>query len=162
MMRLQSDLVELLLKACLGQLDGVKLEWAPTPSLLVVLASRGYPGSYSEGSMIRNLEEAELLNPGVKIFHAGTDFDASENVVATGGRVLGVTAIGPDIASAQTKAYQAVDALNWPEGFCRRDIGWRAVARIRESSKPETILGHAVSSSAVPAASNYVRFPSHR
>lgn len=132
MMRLQSDLVQVLLAACNGVLQGFQLNWSKEPALVVVLASNGYPGSYRNGSMIGNLEAAENSAPGVKIFHAGTALDPQGHIVAAGGRVLGVTAMGKDIAEAQRKAYQAVDEIDWFEGFCRRDIGWRAVARLQE------------------------------
>uniref|UniRef100_A0A0C9RHH8 phosphoribosylamine--glycine ligase n=1 Tax=Wollemia nobilis TaxID=56998 RepID=A0A0C9RHH8_9CONI len=129
MVRLESDLVQILLAACKGQLNGVTLNWSEESALVVVLASKGYPGNYTKGTIIKNLQDAEIAAPKVKIFHAGTALDLHGNKVAVGGRVLGVTAMGSDIAEAQERAYQAVDAINWPEGFCRRDIGWRAISR---------------------------------
>lgn len=132
MMRLQSDLVQVLLSACKGTLQGVQLDWAPEPALVVVMASNGYPGKYATGTRIQNLDVAEVVAPGVKIFHAGTTVNSENDLVAAGGRVLGVTAMGKDIAEAQGKAYSAVDQIDWPEGFCRRDIGWRAIARLQE------------------------------
>lgn len=132
MMRLQSDLVQVLLSACKGGLQGVQLDWAPEPALVVVMASNGYPGKYATGTRIQNLDAAEVVAPGVKIFHAGTTMNSDNHLVAAGGRVLGVTAVGKDIAEAQGKAYSAVDQVDWPEGFCRRDIGWRAVSRLQE------------------------------
>lgn len=95
--------------------------------MVVVMASEGYPGPYKKGTIIRNLEEAELLSRKVKIFHAGTDMDSHGNFVSSGGRVLGVTAKGRDIEEARARAYNAVEAIDWPEGFFRRDIGWRAL-----------------------------------
>lgn len=135
MMRLQSDLVQVLLSACHGGLQGVQLEWAEEPALVVVMAANGYPGKHVSGTRINNLDVAEVVAPGVKIFHAGTTMNAENDLVAAGGRVLGVTAVGKDIAEAQGKAYSAVDQIDWPEGFCRRDIGWRAVSRLQEARR---------------------------
>ena len=92
----------------------------------MVLAANGYPGAYDKGTEIRGLDDA--AKTGATVFHAGTAADG-DRVLATGGRVLNVTAGGADITSAQANAYTAVDAIDWPDGFCRRDIGWRAVAR---------------------------------
>lgn len=133
--RFQSDLASALLAACKGELGGLSFSWSDEAALVVVLASRGYPGQYKKGTVIKNLDEAETVAPRLKIFHAGTDLDSHGNVVASGGRVLGVVALGKDIAQAQEKAYLAVDEVNWPDGFCRRDIGWRAVARLQDSNK---------------------------
>eukprot|EP01018_Ginkgo_biloba_P030304 Gb_38440 [translate_table: standard] len=130
MVRLESDLVQVLLAACKGQLRGITLNWSKESALVVVLASEGYPGNFKKGTIIKNLEEAELAAPKVKIFHAGTALNSEGNMVAVGGRVLGVTAMGRDIAQAQERAYQVVDEIIWPEGFCRRDIGWRAIFRL--------------------------------
>ncbi|KAL3689356.1 hypothetical protein R1sor_015665 [Riccia sorocarpa] len=132
MMRLQSDLVQLLLAACKGQLKGVELKWSDEAALVVVMASNGYPGSYQKGTLISNLEAAEQHGSKVKLFHAGTALDAEQNIVAVGGRVLGVTATGKDIIEAQRQAYEVADQIRWKEGFYRRDIGWRAVERHRE------------------------------
>src|SRR5579859_878358 len=126
MARLDSDIVELLLAACDGKLAGHKLEWKPEPAMVVVMAAAGYPGSYKKGGVIGGLDAANEVS-GVKVLHAGTGFDASGNVVATGGRVLGVTAAAPTLAEARERAYKAVDLLEWEDGFCRRDIGWRAL-----------------------------------
>lgn len=125
MARLKSDLVEVLEAATDGHLDDLDLQWRNQAALTVVMAAQGYPGDYEKGSVIGGLETADTL-PGVMVFHAGTK--AQEGVVlANGGRVLGVTAIGDDVKAAQTLAYSAVDGIDWPGGFCRRDIGWRAV-----------------------------------
>ena len=126
-MRLESDLAQVLLAACRGELSNVTLEWSPGLAMVVVMASRGYPGAYEKDTVIRNLEEAELISPLVKIFHAGTALDSDGNFISNGGRVLGVTAKGKDIEEARDRAYDAVDAIDWPEGFFRRDIGWRAL-----------------------------------
>jgi phosphoribosylamine--glycine ligase len=125
MVALKSDLLPALLATARGDLSGVTLEWHTGASLCVVMASKGYPGAYEKGSEIKGLEEAGAVED-VEIFHAGTAQDG-DKVIATGGRVLGVTARGDSIAEAQKRAYEAVDKIDWPEGFCRRDIGWRAV-----------------------------------
>lgn len=127
MMRLESDLAQVLLSACRGELGKVSLTWSPEIAMVVVMASEGYPGSYKKGTVIKNIDKAEQVSPSVKIFHAGTAFDGDGNLVAVGGRVLGVTAKGKDIEEARLRAYDAVDAVDWPEGFFRRDIGWRAL-----------------------------------
>jgi len=92
-----------------------------------VMAARGYPGDYAKGTPIRNLEAADAVD-GVTVFHAGTAARDGD-IVATGGRVLGVTALGGDADEARARAYLAVDLIDWPDGFCRRDIGWRASGR---------------------------------
>lgn len=127
MVRLESDLAQVLLAASKGELEGVSLNWSPGSAMVVVMASNGYPGSYEKGSVIQKLEEAEHVAPSVKVFHAGTAVDADGNFIATGGRVLGVTAKGKDLEEARGRAYQAIDEINWPGGFYRRDIGWRAL-----------------------------------
>ncbi|MGB3038275.1 MAG: phosphoribosylamine--glycine ligase [Methyloceanibacter sp.] len=134
MLRLNSDLLPALLATAEGRLDGVALEWSDDPALCVVMAAKGYPGAYAKGTEIKGLAEA-AREPGVQIFHAGTRRDGSR-VLADGGRVLGVTARGRDIREAQARAYAAVDKIDWSGGFCRRDIGWRAVERDKESSEP--------------------------
>ena len=91
------------------------------------MATKGYPGDYGKGSVIQGLDDAAKVE-GVEIFHAGT-VRKGENILANGGRVLNVCASGKTVAEAQRRAYQAVDLIRWPEGFCRRDIGWQAVAR---------------------------------
>lgn len=98
------------------------------------MASKGYPGSYEKGTVIHNLEEAEQVAPSVKIFHAGTALDPDGNFIATGGRVLGVTAKGKDLEEARDRAYQAAEQINWPGGFYRRDIGWRALPKKQYSA----------------------------
>jgi phosphoribosylamine--glycine ligase len=130
MLRMMSDLVPALLAACDGQLKHFDLRWFADPALTVVMATRGYPGSYGKGSVIRGLDAAAAVE-GVEIFHAGTVAEA-EKILANGGRVLNITASGKTVAEAQRRAYAAVDRIDWPEGFCRRDIGWQAVKRERE------------------------------
>ncbi|MDA0369812.1 MAG: phosphoribosylamine--glycine ligase [Proteobacteria bacterium] len=127
MARLRSDLVPALLACADGQLAHVDLRWKDEAALCVVMAANGYPGAYEIGSVIRGLATADALD-GVTVFHAGTATQDAETV-ATGGRVLGVTALGQGVADAQRRAYTAVDVIDWPGGFCRRDIGWRAVER---------------------------------
>ena len=128
MPRLKSDLLPALLAARDGGLKNFDLRWHDKAALCVVMAASGYPGDYKKGSEIRNLAAAEKV-PGVTVFHAGTKADG-ERVLANGGRVLGVTATGATIEAARDAAYKAVDAIDWPGGFCRRDIGWRAIERV--------------------------------
>jgi phosphoribosylamine--glycine ligase len=128
MARLKSDVVELLLAACDGTLAGRELEWDPNPALVVVMAAKGYPGSYKKGTPIEGFAAANAV-PGVKVLHAGTKRDDRGRILASGGRVLGVTATAATVAEAQARAYQAVDLIRWPDGFCRRDIAWRALKR---------------------------------
>jgi len=127
MTRLKSDLLTALIAARDGQLAHLDLRWSADAALTVVMAAKGYPGDYAKGSAIRGIESAETVE-GVKVFHAGTALKDG-HLIANGGRVLNVTASAPTIAQAQKRAYQAVDKIDWPEGFCRRDIGWRAVGR---------------------------------
>jgi phosphoribosylamine--glycine ligase len=125
MTRLKSDLLPALIAARDGALEHFDLRWHDEAALTVVMAARGYPGAYDKGSEIRGLDKVAKL-PGVTVFHAGTA-NKDGKIVATGGRVLSVTATGETVAEAQNRAYRAVDLIDWPEGFCRRDIGWRAV-----------------------------------
>lgn len=127
MMRLKSDLLEALLACVDGHLDQISLEWHPDVALSVVMAAKGYPGHYEKGSEIGGLDAANAID-GVTVFHAGTK-TANGAILANGGRVLNVTARGRTVAEAQKRAYQAVDSIDWPDGFCRRDIGWRALKR---------------------------------
>jgi phosphoribosylamine--glycine ligase len=127
MMRLKSDILPALIASADGQLANFDLRWHADPALTVVMAANGYPGDYEKGSVIGGLAEAGA-QPGVQVFHAGTALKDGR-IIATGGRVLAVTAMGFTVAEAQKRAYAAVDKLDWPEGFCRRDIGWRAIGR---------------------------------
>lgn len=128
LLRLQNDLLELL-HACatenLATFIG-KLAFSSHTALAVVMAAKGYPAAYAKGGIIHGIETADQL-PGVKVFHAGTAKNAAGEIVSSGGRVLTVTASAPNIREAQKKAYEAVDAIEWADGFCRRDIGWRAI-----------------------------------
>ena len=127
-MRLRSDLLPALIACSEGGLASLDLRWREEAAMTVVMAARGYPGAYDKGSRIEGLEAADALED-VKVFHAGTTRGPDGAWLANGGRVLGVTALGADIAAAQAQAYRAVDLIRWPEGFCRRDIGWRALGR---------------------------------
>lgn len=132
MMRLKSDLAAILVAAVDGRLDAVEsLEWDPRPAVCVVMASEGYPGEYRKGFPISGLEEAAKL-PDVKVFHAGTAIRDGQ-VVTSGGRVLGVTALGDNIAKAKYQAYAAVKCINWPGKWCRKDIADKAINRITRS-----------------------------
>jgi phosphoribosylamine--glycine ligase len=132
MLRLKSDLLPTLLAVAEGKLSGLTLDWQDDVALCVVMATKGYPGTYERGSEIKGLEAASA-NPNVEIFHAGTKRDRATRdrvrILADGGRVLGVTSRGNGIAEARARAYAAIDKIDWPGGFCRRDIGLRAVAR---------------------------------
>jgi phosphoribosylamine--glycine ligase len=132
MLRLQSDLLPALIATADGTLDQVTLTWRDDVALTVVMATEGYPGSYEKGSEIKGLDEADKVE-GVKVFHAGTA-DKDGRTVAVGGRVLNVTALGATVGAAQVRAYEAIDRIDWPEGFCRRDIGWRAIEREQQSA----------------------------
>jgi phosphoribosylamine--glycine ligase len=127
MPRLMSDLVPALLASRDGFLKSVDLRWYPESALTVVMAAKGYPGPYGRGSVIEGLEQAAAV-PGVEIFHAGTKQDGA-HVVANGGRVLNVSALGRSVREAGARAYEAVARIRWPEGFYRHDIGWRAIER---------------------------------
>jgi phosphoribosylamine--glycine ligase len=130
MLRLMSDLVPALLASRDGQLKHFDLRWYPDAALTVVMAAKGYPGSYEKGTMIEGLDAAAAVE-GVEIFHAGTQAKDGK-ILAVGGRVLNVSAMGKTVSEAQGRAYRAVDKIGWPGGFCRRDIGWQAVKRERD------------------------------
>ncbi len=123
--RLENDLLPALQACANGTLDQIELTWRDESAVCVVMAANGYPGSYDKGSKIIGLNDAESITD-VTVFHAGTERQ-NGSIVANGGRVLGVTAIGSDTAHAVEKAYRAVDVIDWPGGFCRRDIAWRAI-----------------------------------
>ncbi|KKB84094.1 phosphoribosylamine--glycine ligase [Devosia limi DSM 17137] len=125
-MRLKSDLLDLLHATATGTLAGKTTEWSDDVALTVIMATKGYPGPYAKGSEIRGTEG--LDSPEIHVFHAGTQRDGTR-LLAAGGRVLNVTALGPTVQEAQSRAYASVDKIDWPDGFCRRDIGWRAIAR---------------------------------
>ena len=123
LMRLQTDLAEVLEATVTGKLDEIELHWDDRPAVCVVLASKGYPGSYEKGKTITGLDQAAAL-PDVKVFHAGTAQVEGVTVTA-GGRVLGVTALGPTIDAARSRAYEAADQVQFDGAFCRRDIAAR-------------------------------------
>ncbi|WP_374629966.1 phosphoribosylamine--glycine ligase [Pannonibacter indicus] len=124
-LRLKEDLLPLLIATADGTLDQHTATWSDDVALTVVMAAKGYPGAYEKNTEIRGLEAAGKVE-GVKVFHAGTKADGGR-ILATGGRVLNVTATGRTVAEARERAYRAVDLIDWPEGFCRRDIAWRAL-----------------------------------
>ena len=126
MMRLESDLLELLFATATGTLAGQNVVWKDQYAVTVIMATNGYPGDYGKGSEIKNAEN--LNTPDLHVFHAGTRRDG-QRLLAAGGRVLNVTALGSTVKEAQQRAYAGVDQIIWPEGFCRRDIGWRQIAR---------------------------------
>ncbi|MBC7906245.1 MAG: phosphoribosylamine--glycine ligase [Rhodospirillaceae bacterium] len=128
MARMKSDLLPILLAGAEGRLDQVSVEWHDDCALVVVMAAEGYPAAYKKNTVIGGLDAANGVQ-GVTVLHAGTALNDNGQVIATGGRVLGVTATGATVAQARERAYDAVDRLQWPEGFCRRDIAWRALAR---------------------------------
>jgi phosphoribosylamine--glycine ligase len=125
--RLDSDLLAALLAAREGRVDELELRWKSAAALTVVMASKGYPGACEKGHVITGLGAAAAL-PGVTIFHAGTARQG-DDIVAVGGRVLDITAIGRTVAEARDRAYAAVDRIHWQGAFCRSDIGWRALNR---------------------------------
>ena len=128
MTRLKDDPLPQLLACATGGLAGcARLERFADHAVAVVMAGAGYPGEPKKGGVIRNLDEAGKV-PGVTVFHAGTA-KKGDDIIANGGRVLNVTATAPTLQQAVTRAYEAVDAIDWPEGFCRRDIAWRALKR---------------------------------
>lgn len=127
LMRLKSDLLEVMLAVCDGKLDEVTLEWDQRPAVCVVMASGGYPGDYEKGKKITGLERVEKLGD-VVVFHAGTA-EANGDIVTAGGRVLGVTALGKTIAEAKARAYEAVDMVSFEGAYCRRDIADKAIKR---------------------------------
>ncbi|HWK36376.1 phosphoribosylamine--glycine ligase, partial [Sphingomonas sp.] len=128
MLRLDSDLLELMIATDDGTLAGREATWRDEAAMTVVMAAHGYPGTPVSGGAIGGIGAAEAT--GAKVFHAGTRRDG-DALVASGGRVLAVTALGASVAEAQAAAYRAVDAIDFPTGFCRRDIGWREIARER-------------------------------
>jgi phosphoribosylamine--glycine ligase len=127
MVRLRADLVSIMTAVADGAMAEIEIGWCPESAMTVVLAAKGYPGSYQKGSVIDGLDAA-AVSDGVEIFHAGTARQ-DDRVLATGGRVLNVTALGSSVSDARRRAYAAIDLIEWPEGFCRSDIGWRAIER---------------------------------
>src|SRR3954452_15381752 len=132
MLRMMSDILPALIACADGQLKNFSLRWYEDAALTLIMPTRGYPGDYAKGSVIGSLDEAAKVE-GVEIFHAGT-VAKDGHILANGGRVLNVCATGKTVTEAQRRAYAAVDRIKWPEGFCRRDIGWQAVEREREKT----------------------------
>jgi phosphoribosylamine--glycine ligase len=129
MARLESDPVALMLATAEGRLaDLPPARWSDQAALTVVLCAEGYPGTPVTGTEIKGVAKAAAVE-GVTVFHAGTKRSADGKLLACGGRVLNIVATGSDVAQAKTRAYRAVDLIDWPGGFCRRDIGWRAIER---------------------------------
>jgi phosphoribosylamine--glycine ligase len=126
MMRLGAQALDLMLAAAQGRLAGARVTWAEDHALTVVMAAQGYPGDYAKGTVIGGLERCPETSRRM-VFHAGTRAEGG-TIRASGGRVLNVTARGETLAQARDAAYAMVDAIDWPGGFCRRDIGWRALA----------------------------------
>ena len=126
MLRLKSDIVPALHAAASGSLAGMQLDWHNDKAMTVVMAAHGYPGAYDKGSIIAGLETVDADSV---VFHAGTARAADGTITATGGRVLNVTARGKTVAQARANAYAGVDAIDWPQGFCRQDIGYREIER---------------------------------
>ncbi|HLJ00596.1 MAG TPA: phosphoribosylamine--glycine ligase [Bradyrhizobium sp.] len=129
MLRMMSDIVPAMLAACDGQLKHFDVRWFPDVALTVVMAAKGYPGDYAKGTRIEGLDEAAQVE-GVEIFQAGT-VTKDGQLLANGGRVLNICASGKNIVEARQRAYEAIDRIKWPDGFCRRDIGWQAVEQER-------------------------------
>jgi len=129
MLRMMSDIVPAFLAACDGELKHFNLRWYPEAAITVVMAAKGYPGDYRKGSRIEGLDDAAKID-GVEIFHAGT-LAKDGAILANGGRVLNVCALGKTVTEAQARAYASIDRINWPDGFCRRDIAWQAVEQER-------------------------------
>ncbi len=137
--RLEDDLLELMLASAKGALTDHPPRFSPRVALTVVLAAEGYPASPRRGTEIEGLQEAEAL-PDVIVTHAGTRLDGAR-LLSAGGRVLNVTALADTVTEARARAYEAVDRIRWPEGFCRRDIGWQEIAREGGVSSGESPKG---------------------
>lgn len=134
LMRLKSDIVDLLYASATGTLSNLPpLEWDDEAALCVVMASKGYPGKYERGTPIKGASALENMD-GVKLFHAGTMKDNSGTLINVGGRVLNIVGKAQTIEEAQGKAYEGVSKINWPDGFCRSDIGWRAIAALKNKA----------------------------
>ncbi len=159
LMRLKSDIVDLFEASIDGTLDKVGMKIDPRPTVCVVMASGGYPGSYDSGKVIAGLTKASAIN-GVEVFHAGTARKGGR-VVTSGGRVLGVTAVGTTLNSAINKVYKAVNEINWTQCFYRKDIGTKALKRTTENKKDTPLVGILMGSgsdfSVMRAASDFLK-----
>jgi phosphoribosylamine--glycine ligase len=123
---LKSDIVPVLEATAIGSVKDMTLDWHDEVAMTVVMAANGYPGVYEKGTVIKALDK---VGDDIMVFHAGTARAEDGTITATGGRVLNVTARGKTVAQAQASAYAGVNAIDWPQGFCRRDIGYREIAR---------------------------------
>ena len=132
MLRLQGDMLQILNACAQGRLSEIKnhVSWSPQHSVCIVIAAKGYPGEYKKNTPIHKLADADNIE-GAIVFHAGTVRSKDGQILSAGGRVLGVSALGGSILDAQSRAYAAVDQIDWPDGFCRRDIAWRAIAKAK-------------------------------
>jgi phosphoribosylamine--glycine ligase len=133
MPRMKDDLLTLMLATANGELDKSSVRWRDEVAITVVFANQGYPGSYQSGDVIGGIDKANAVE-GVTVFHAGTRRDG-DKILSNGGRVLNVTAIGKTVTEARERAYQAIALIDWPQGFYRSDIGWRAIAREKSTSE---------------------------
>lgn len=133
MPRMKDDLLTLMLATANGELDKSSVRWRDEVAITVVFANQGYPGSYQSGAVIGGIDKANAVE-GVTVFHAGTKRDG-DKILANGGRVLNVTAIGKTVTQARERAYEAIALIDWPQGFYRSDIGWRAIAREKSTSE---------------------------
>lgn len=134
MMRLKTDLLNVLDAAASATLDALPpLSWKDDPAMCVVMATKGYPGSYPKGTLIQGLQATNDVQD-LTVFHAGTARNEEGEFISTGGRVLGITATGEDLREAKGKCYRAVSLIDWPDGFCRSDIGWRALKAAEEAA----------------------------
>jgi len=136
MMRMKSDIIPVLEAIADGALDGAAVTWDERPAVCIVMASEGYPGSYRKGMAIEGLTEAQSL-PDVQVFHAGTSLDGNR-VVVNGGRVLGVTALGGTIEKAIERAYDAAARIRWDGVYYRKDIGRKALNRMKQIPNPKS------------------------
>lgn len=157
LMRMRSDLVDVIEAAIEGRLDKIELDIDPRPTVCVVMSSQGYPGKYATGKPISGLARAEKIDD-VVVFHAGTAIQNRRTVTA-GGRVLGVTAIGSDIGKAIDKAYQAVDLIRWAGCYYRHDIGHRALSRLQQKDAPlvSIVMGSDSDLPAMQAAADFLK-----
>ncbi|MGE0338307.1 MAG: phosphoribosylamine--glycine ligase [Xanthobacteraceae bacterium] len=133
MPRMKDDLLTLMLATANGELDKSSVRWRDEVAITVVFANQGYPGSYQSGDVIGGIDKANAVE-GVTVFHAGTRRDG-DKILSNGGRVLNVTAIGKTVTEARERAYRAIALIDWPQGFYRSDIGWRAIAREKSTSE---------------------------
>jgi phosphoribosylamine--glycine ligase len=154
---MRSDLVDVIEAGIDGRLDKIELDIDPRPTVCVVMSSQGYPGKYTTGKPIMGLAKAARIKD-VVVFHAGTAIK-NRRTVTSGGRVLGITAIGADIGKAIEKAYQAIDVIHWNGCYCRRDIGHRALSRLKQKNAPlvSIVMGSDSDLPAMKAAADFLK-----